>query len=176
MEAAHVARYLPALLAGLVLGAAAAPACAIDPPVSQGFLQYGKERYELRYAQAVRSPDNPKRVWILLTNAEITVKDAADPARALKLATSGKLRGVRLSVDSAAPNPNHLQGALLLSKEEAPTGEIVFAAGASKYWEQLTLGNNRIVGKVRHGMDATASGSPAWTLDASFSAPIFNAR
>lgn len=167
---------LRALLAGLILGAAPVPALAIDPPTSQGSLQYGKERYELRYVQALRSPDNPKRIWILLTSAEIAVKDAADPARVLKLATSGKLRGVRLSVDGAAPNPGHLQGALLLSKEEAPAGEIVFAAGQHKHWEQLKLGDNRIVGKVRHDVEATASGSPAWTLEATFSAPIFNAR
>lgn len=165
-----------ALLAGFLLGVFAGPASAIDPPTSQGHLQYGTQRYELRYAQAVRSPDDPKRVWILLTTAELTVKEAAEPARVMKLAMGGKLRGVRLSVDTTAPNPNHLQGALLLSKEESPTGEIVFGAGARKYWERLSVGDNRIVGKVSHAMEATASGSPAWAFEVTFGAPVFNAR
>ena len=168
-------RAITSLFCGLVLSIAA-PAHAIDPPTAQGHLEYGKQRYELRHAQAVRSPDNPKRIWILLTNAELPVKEAADPSRTLKLAMSGKLRGVRLSVDGAAPNPGHLQGVLLLGKEESPGGEIAFSGGAQKYWEQLKVGDNRIVGKVRHAMEATAGGSPPWTFEVSFSAPIFNAR
>jgi len=168
-------RAITSLFCGLVLSLTV-PAHAIDPPTAQGHLEYGRQRYELRHAQAVRSPDNPKRIWILLTTAEVAVKDAADASRTLKLAMSGKLRGVRLSVDSAAPNPGHLQGVLLLSKEESPGGEIAFAGGAQKYWEHLKVGDNRIVGKVRHAMEATAGGSPAWVLEASFSAPVFNAR
>lgn len=167
---------LHALLVVLLSGAAVAPACAIDPPTVQGHLEYGKQRYELRHAQAVRSPDDPKRLWIVLTTAGISVKDAADGSRMLELAMSGKLRGVRLHVDAAKPNPGHLQGALLLSKDESPGGEIVFGAGAEKYWERLTVGGNRVVGKVRYAREATASGSPAWAFEVSFSAPIFNAR
>ena len=167
---------LHALLVALLFGAAVAPASAIDPPTVQGHLEYGKQRYELRHAQAVRSPDDPKRLWIVLTTVELPAKDAADTSRALKLAMSGKLRGVRLHVDAAKPNPGHLQGALLLSKDESPGGELVFGMGARKYWEQLTVGDNRIVGKVRYASEATASGSPAWAIDVSFSAPIFNAR
>ncbi len=167
---------LRALLVGLFLGAYVAPSSAIDPPTVQGHLEYGKQRYELRHAQAVRSPDDPKRLWIVLTTAEVTVKDAADASRTLKLAMSGKLRGIRLHVDAAKPNPGHLQGALLLSKDESPGGEIVFGAGAEKYWERLAVGNNRIVGKVRYAREATAGGSPAWAFEVSFGAPIFNAR
>ena len=165
-----------AILGGVLLQAAAAPVAAIDPPVAQGVLQYGQQRYELRYAQAVRNPDQPQRLWILLTTAELSVKDAGDASRTMKLATSGKMRGVRLDVDAAAPNPNQLQGALLLSKEESPGGEIVFGMGARKYWERLTLGDKRIVGTLRFASEAGMSGSPAWALDVSFSAPVFSVR
>src|SRR6266850_7354534 len=95
-----------AVILGGLLGVATAPACAIDPPTGEGYLQYGQQRYELRYAQAVLNPANPKRLWILLTTAEVSVKDAADAARTLTLAMSGKLRGVRLNVDAAAPKAN----------------------------------------------------------------------
>ena len=62
---------------------------------------------------------------------------------------------------------------LLLGKEDSPGGEVVFGAGGDKYWERLSLGDNRIVGKLRHVKEA---GSPPWTLEVEFSAPIFNAR
>ena len=163
----------PAILSCLLLGIVAASARAIDPPTVQGYLQYGKQRYELRHAQAVRNPDDPRRLWILLTTAELSVKDAADASRTLKLAMNGKLRGVRLNVDAAAPKANELQGALLLSKEESPGGEVVFGAGGQKYWERLTLGDKRIVGKLRYVREGD---TPAWTIDADFSAPIFNSR
>jgi hypothetical protein len=164
---------IPAMLGGLLLGIMTAPVQALDPPTVQGHLQYGKQRYELRYAQAVRNPDNPKRLWILLTTAELSVKDAADLSRTLKLAMDGKLRGVRLNVDAAAPKASELQGALLLSKDESPGGEVVFGAGGRKFWERLTLGDKRIVGKLRY---VSETSSPAWMLEFQFSAPIFNAR
>jgi hypothetical protein len=163
-------RCLAALFISLILGLATAPAHAIDPGTVQGYLQFGKQRYELRYVQAVRNPDNPKRLWILLTTTEISVRDAADASRALTLAMSGKARGVRLTVDAAAPKANELQGALLLSKEESPSGEIVFGASGEKFWERLAAGENRIVGTLRY---ASPGGSPAWAIDVSFSAPVF---
>lgn len=163
---------LAAMLSCLLPGIITAPAYALDPPTVQGHLQYGKQRYELRHAQAVRNPDNPKRLWILLTTAELSVKDAADPSRTLKLAMNGKLRGVRLHVDAAAPKANELQGALLLGMDESPGGEVVFGAGGQKYWERLTMGDKRIVGKLRY----TRETSSPWTLEVEFSAPIFNAR
>ncbi len=163
--------------AAILLAVAAADAAAIDPPAVKGHLQYGAQRYELLHAQAVRSAQSGQRLWIVLTTAELSVKDAADAARTLQLAMSGKLRGVRLAVDAAAPKASELQGALLLSREEAPAGEIVFGAGAQKHWERLTLGDKRIVGKVRYGKEAsTFSGSPAWALDVEFSAPVFSLR
>ena len=167
---------LTAIFGGL-LGVITAPAYALDPPTGQGYLQYDQQRYELRYAQAVLNPANPKRVWILLTTAELSAKDAADAARTLTLAMSGKLRGVRLNVDAAAPKATELQGALLLSKEESPGGEIVFGAGGEKSWEQLMLGDKRILGKVRLAKEAGPSGgSPAWAFDVTFNAPIFSTR
>ena len=152
---------------------ASAPARAIDPGTVQGHLQYGKQRHELRHVQAVRNPNNPKRVWILLTTAEISVKDAADPAAVMALAASGKLRGVRLNVDAAAPNASELQGALLLGKEDAPGGEVVFGASGEKFWERLAAGDKRIGGALRYPREASPGGSPAWTIDVSFSAPVF---
>ena len=165
--------HLAALFISLILAFATAPVHAIDPGTVQGNLQFGKQRYELRHVQAVRQPDNPKRLWILVTTSEISVRDAADASRALALAMSGKLRGVRLSVDAAGPKANELQGALLLSKEESPSGEIVFGAGGEKFWERLAGGNNRIVGTLRYARETTPSGSPAWALDVTFSAPVF---
>jgi hypothetical protein len=100
-------------------------------------------------------------------------KDAADPAAVLALATSGKLRGVRLNVDAAAPNANELQGALLLGKDDAPSGEIVFAASGEKYWERLSAGDKRIGGALRYPREAGPGGSAAWAIDVSFSAPVF---
>ena len=161
----------------LFLWFTAIPAWALDPPVVKGHLLYGGQRYELRHAQALQNPDNPKHLWILLTTAELSLKDAADPIRTHHLAMSGKLRGVRLAVDAAAPNPNHLQGALLLSKAESPSGEIVFAAGAEKYWERLSVTQQRIVGKVSYAVKAsTFSDTPAWVLDVEFSAPVFKGK
>lgn len=168
---------LSVLLVALLVGPAAGPARAIDPPVGQGYLRYGDQRYELRHVQAVQSRDDPRRVWILLTTTAVSVTDAADPSRTLALATSGTLRGVRLSVDSAAPRAGELAGALLLGRDESPGGELVFAAGAERYWERLLVGDKRIVGKLRYAVDASSSGGArAWALDASFSAPIFNPR
>lgn len=161
------------LFIGLVSTLAVGLALAIDPGTVQGHLQVGKLRHELRHVQAVRNPNNPKRVWILLTTAEISVKDAADPAAVLALATSGKLRGVRLNVDAAAPNANELQGALVLGKEEAAGGEIVFGASGEKFWERLAAGDKRIGGTLRYPREAGAGGSPAWAIDVSFSAPVF---
>jgi hypothetical protein len=123
--------------------------------------------------QAVKVPGNPKRLWILLTTAEIPVKEAADPAAVAALAASGRLRGVRLAVDAASPNPRQLQGALLLGKAEAPAGEIVFGAGGDQFWERLFAGNNRVGGTLRYTREAGPDGTPSWTLDASFSAPVF---
>ena len=160
-----------ALLLGTAL--ASGPAWAIDPGTVQGHLQFGTQRHELRHVQAVRNPGNPKRLWILLTTAEISVKEAADPAAVLALAASGKLRGVRLAVDAASPDLNVLQGALLLGKDEAPGGEIVFAAGGEKFWERLSAGNNRVVGTLRYAREAGPGGSPSWAIDVGFSAPVF---
>jgi hypothetical protein len=42
---------LPAI--SCLLGVTTAPAYALDPPTGRGYLQYGQQRYELRYAQAV---------------------------------------------------------------------------------------------------------------------------
>ena len=165
---------LATLFISLILGLAAVRAYSIDPGTVQGNLQFGKQRYELRHVQAVRNPGNPQRLWILLTTAEISVRDAADPSRMLALAASGKLRGVRLNVDAAAPKANELQGALLLSKEESPTGEIVFGAGGEKFWERLVSGDNRIVGALRHAREASPGGTPGWALDVNFSAPVFS--
>ncbi|WP_313950839.1 hypothetical protein [Accumulibacter sp.] len=162
-----------ALFTALVAALAMAPAYAIDPGTVQGYLQYNTERHELRHALAVRDPYNSQRLWILLTTAEISVKDAADPARALKLAMGGKLRGVRLAVDAAAPQANELQGALLLSKDESPGGEVVFAAAGEKFWERLATADKRILGTLHYAKEPTPSGSPAWTIDVTFSAPIF---
>ena len=161
---------LVALFISVILALAIKPAHAIDPGTVQGHLQFGKQRYELRYVQAVRNPSNSQRLWILLTTTEISVRDAADASRMLTLAMSGKLRGVRLNVDAAGPKANELQGALLLSKEEAPGGEIVFGTSGEKFWERLTGGDNRIVGTLRY---ASPGGSPAWAIDVSFSAPVF---
>ena len=161
----------PLLAAALAL--AAPPAPAIDPGTIEGHLQFGTQRHVLSHVQAVRSPGNPKRLWILLTTAEISYKEAADPAAVATLAAGGKLRGVRLSVDAAAPNPRELQGALLLGREEAPGGEIVFGAGGEPYWERLFVGNNRVGGTLRYTREASLGGTPAWTLVASFSAPVF---
>jgi hypothetical protein len=47
-----------AILGGVLLQVAAAPASAIDPPVAEGVLLVRSTTYELRYAQAVRNPDN----------------------------------------------------------------------------------------------------------------------
>ena len=168
-----------ALLLGallLQLAAAAAPARAIDPPTVSGHLQYGDQRYDLRHAQAVRSPGDSSRIWIVLTTAELPVRDAADVSRTLALAASGKLRGVRLVVSATAPDRELLQGALLLGKAESPGGEIVFGMRGGRYWERLSVGDNRIVGVVRHVSEAGLAGSPEWSVDARFSAPVFNVR
>ncbi len=165
-----------AVIVGGILLQAAAAAYAIDPPVVQGHLEYGQQRYDLRYAQAVRNPDDPQRLFILLTTAELSVKDAADVSRTLNFAMSGKLRGVRLNVSAVAPNPDQLQGALLLGKAESPGGEIVFGMGGRKYWQRLSLGDKRIVGSLRYARESGSSDSPAWALDVNFSAPVFNAR
>lgn len=164
---------LLARFTSLVAALAMAPAHAIDPATVQGYLHYDKQRHELRHALAVHDPYNAERLWILLTTAEISVKDAVDPARALQLAMAGKLRGVRLQVNASAPQANELQGALLLSKEESPGGEIVFAAGGEKFWERLASGDKRVVGTLRYARDPTTGGSPAWAIDVSFSAPVF---
>ena len=160
-----------ALLVGAAL--ASAPTPAIDPGTVQGHLQFGTGRHELRHVQAVRNPGNPKRLWILLTTTEISVKEAADPAAIAVLAASGRLRGVRLAVDAASPNPRELQGALLLGKAEAPAGEIVFGVGGEPFWERLFAGNNRVGGTLRYTREAGSGGTPSWTLDATFSAPVF---
>jgi hypothetical protein len=157
------------ILSGLLLSITTTPACALDPPTVEGSLRYGQQRYELRYAQAIRSPDDPKRLWVLLTTAELSAKEAADASRTLRLAMSGTLRGVRLSIDAAAPNANQLQGALLLGNVESPGGEVVFVAAGRKYWDRLTLGDKRILGELRYSKDA-------WALEVYFNAPIFNAR
>jgi len=162
-----------ALLVATVSALASAPAPAIDPGTVQGHLQFGTQRHALRHVQAVKNPNNPKRLWILLTSAEISVKEAADPAAVAALAASGKLRGVRLNVDAAAPSVNELQGALLLGKEEAPGGEIVFGASGEKFWERLSAGNNRVGGALRYTKEAGPGGSPPWAIDATFSAPVF---
>jgi len=169
--------YRLTMLCGLLLGSAAVPAAGLDPATVQGHLVFGAQRYELRYAQAVSQPENPQRLWILLTTTELSAADAADAARTLKLATSGELRGVRLAVAAADPQVDVLQGALLLSKEESPSGEIVFAAGAEKYWDRLTVGDKRIVGALRYGVEASSfSDTPAWSLQVNFDAPIFSGR
>ena len=162
-----------AALAGIAGLFAPWPAPAIDPGTAKGHLQFGARRHELRHVQAVKNPGHPKRLWILLTTVEITVREAADPGAVAALAASGKLRGVRLGVDAAAPNPNELQGALLLGKEDAPGGEIVFGAGGEKLWERLSAGHNRVGGTLRYTREAGSGGTPSWTLDASFSAPVF---
>ena len=162
-----------AVLVAAVTALASSPAPAIDPGTVDGHLQFGSQRHALSHVQAVRNPGNPKRSWILLTTAEISVKQAADPAAVAALAASGKLRGVRLSVDAAAPNARELQGALLLGKDEAPGGEIVFGAGGEKLWERLSAGNNRVGGTLRYSRGPGPGGSPPWTIDASFSAPVF---
>ena len=163
--------HIAALLGSLLALFATASAHAIDPGVVQGHLQYGQQRYELRHVQAVRHPDNPQRLWILLTTIEISARDAADTARTLNLAMSGKLRGVRLNVDASAPKADELQGALLLSKTESPGGEIVFGASGEKFWERLAAGDKRMAGTLRYAKATTPSGSPAWTIDVNFSAP-----
>ena len=105
------------------------------------------------------------------------MKDAADASRTLKLAMNGKLRGVRLNVDAAAPKATELQCALLLSKEESPSGEIVFGAGGKKYWERLILSDKRILGTLRYATEARSfSGTPAWALELDFNVPIPSAR
>ncbi|MCE9660907.1 MAG: hypothetical protein K8R60_20460 [Burkholderiales bacterium] len=149
------------------------PALAIDPGTVQGHLQYGTQRHELRYVQVVKNPNDAKRLWILLTTAEVSPKDAADPGKMLALAAGGKLRGVRLNVDSAAPKADELQLALLLSREESPEGEIVFGASGNKFWERLAAGDKRIGGVLRYARERSPSGSPAWAIDATFSAPVF---
>lgn len=164
---------LLAMLGGLVLGFATAPGYTLDPPTARGHLQYGQQRYELRHVQAVRNPNDPRRLWIVVTTAELSVKEAADASRVLGLAMTGKLRGARLSVDAAVPKATELQVALLLSKEESPGGEVVFGAGGRKYWDRLILGDKRIVGTLRF---ATEASSPPWALEVDFSAPIFSAR
>ena len=166
-----------AVLAGLLLGCTAEPEMAADPPTVQGHFQFGANRYELRHAQAVRNPYDPQRLWILLTSAQLSAKDAADASRTMHLAASGKLRGVRLQVDAAAPNPNDLQGALLLSKGESPGGEIVFGAGGQKHWERLILSDKRMLGTLRYATEARSfSGTPAWALDLDFNVPVPGAR
>jgi hypothetical protein len=166
-----------AVLAGLLLGCTAEPEVAADPPTVQGHFQFGANRYELRHAQAVRSPYDPQRLWILLTSAQLSAKDAADASRTMKLAASGKLRGVRWNVDAAAPNPNELQGELLLSKDESPGGAIVFGAGGQKHWERLILSDKRMLGTLRYGMEAGSfSGTPAWALELDFNVPVPSAR
>ncbi|MCP5249323.1 MAG: hypothetical protein H6942_12455 [Candidatus Accumulibacter sp.] len=162
-----------ALFCSLFTALAMAPAHALDAGTVQGHLQYDKQRHELRHALAVPDPYNSQRLWVLLTTAEISARDASDPARALKLAMDGKLRGVRLSVDAAAPQAKELQGALLLSKEESPGGEIVFAAGGEKFWERLATGDKRVVGTLHYAKEPTVSGSPGWAIDVKFSAPVF---
>ena len=124
-----------ALLLGTAL--ASGPAWAIDPGDGAGAPAVRHAAPRAAPRPGSQESRDPKRLWILLTTAEISLKDAADPAAVLALAASGKLRGVRLAVDSASPDPNVLQGALLLGKEEAPGGEIVFAAGGEKFWERL---------------------------------------
>jgi hypothetical protein len=140
-------------------------------------MQFGANRYELRHARAVRHPFEPQRLWILLSTAELSAKDAADASRTMMLVRSGKLRGVRLEVDAAAPNPNDLQGALLLSKDESPGGEIVFGAGGQKHWERLILSDKRMLGTLRYGAEARSfSGTPAWALELDFNVPVPGAR
>lgn len=168
---------LPALALCILAALAPAPASAQEPPSVKGHLQFGPQRYELRFAQTVRHPDSPKRVWVVLTTAEISAKDAADAGRTLKLAMDGKLRGVRLNLDPDAPKANELQAALLLSKQESPSGEIVIGAGGEKYWERLALGDKRLAGTLRFAREASSSsGTPAWALDFNFSVPVPNAR
>ena len=121
----------------------------------------------------MRSPGRPKRLWILLTTAEVSYREAADPAAVAALVASGKLRGVRLSVDAVAPNARELQGALLLGKDDAPGGEIVFGAGGEKLWERLSAGHNRVGGELRFSREAGLGGTPSWTVVARFSAPVF---
>jgi len=152
---------------------ASPPALGIDAGTVQGHLQYGPQRHALRHVQAVKNPNDSKRLWILLTTAEISARDAADPAAVMALAAKGKLRGVRLNVDAAAPNGNELQGALLLGKEESPGGEIVFGASGEKFWERLSAGDKRIGGVLRYRREAGPGGSPAWAIDTTFSAPVF---
>ena len=168
---------LPVMLICLVAGLRSTPVSALDPPTVKGHLQFGQQRYELRHAQSVRNPYDSSRVWILLTTAEIPAKDAADPGRTLSLAMEGKLSGVRLNVDAAAPKADELQGALLLSKQESPSGEIVVGAGGQKYWERLVLGDKRIVGTLHFAKEASSfSDTPAWAIDLDFSVPVPSAR
>ena len=170
----RAATFLPLLAAGLALASASAP--AIDPGTVRGHLQVGAERHDLSHVQAVRVPGQPKRLWILLTTAELSVREAADPAAVAALAAAGGLRGVRLVVDAAKPDPRKLEGTLLLSREDAPGGEIAFGAAGERLWERLSAGQNRVGGMLRYGREAGAGGAPAWTLDASFSAPVFSSR
>ena len=166
-----------AVLACLLLGCTGELEVAGDPSTVRGHMQFGANRYELRHARAVRSPFDPQRLWILLTTAELSTKDAADASRTMNLVRSGKLRGVRLQVDAAAPNANDLQGALLLSKDESPGGEIVFGAGGQKHWERLILSDKRMLGTLRYATEARSfSGTPAWALALDFNVPVPNAR
>jgi len=160
-----------ALFVAWSLAFAPAPALAIDAPVVHGVLVVGGQQYALTHVQAVRSPHHPGRAWVVLATEEIAVKDAANPGRARALARKELLHGVRIDVDSVKPDATAVRGALLM----APSGEIAFDMRGTRVWERLITANRRVVGTLRLARPAQGD-VPAWSIDVSFSAPVYRYR
>ena len=158
-------------LAGLI-----APAYSIDEGVAKGSLNLEGRAIALSHSYAHQHDngegllDGPQ-LRVLLTDRKIdhTLLGGLHTTRLDVLARQGGVQGVLLTADSREPAAA-VRAMLLTAQAEAEKPHRSFVVrGADQTFRELHIGNNRVVGEVRHD----SKGAPAFSYAATFSAPLF---
>lgn len=170
-----------AVCMSIFLGASSMSAAAMEAASIKAQLTLGEEAHVLKHVLAWQPPEQTEELWIYLTDAELPLATARDPAKVKELVGQGRLRGVKLVINSAKPDPEKLNGTLFLPVASGYQDMPAFWDSAGNAgWERLVLVDKRVLGSliVSAGAGLFSSGSrkfadtPAWSLEAEFSAPI----
>ncbi|MCW5605172.1 MAG: hypothetical protein KIT18_11575 [Burkholderiales bacterium] len=123
----------------------------------------------MRHVVAAISPDTPDELWVLISDQTL---DRQDPGATMAKTHKGQFSSLRLFINARKPNPDIVQGVLLLPRAQAPTGEIVFAARDERLWQKLELRDARIAGELTFKLPTGPGKTSPGEFHLGFDAPV----